>query len=57
MSAIYAAVENVNIIADRETGRARGFAFVEMPNSSKGEMAIVGERLRTGRSHFECERG
>jgi RNA recognition motif-containing protein len=57
MSAIYAAVENVNIIADREIGRARGFAFVEMPNSSKGEMAIVGERLRTGRSHFECERG
>jgi hypothetical protein len=35
MSAIYAAVENVNIIADRETGRARGFAFVEMPNSVK----------------------
>jgi RNA recognition motif-containing protein len=42
MFAIYGAVENVNIITDRETGRARGFAFVEMPNSSEAEMAIVG---------------
>ena len=26
-------VESVNIIEDRETGRSRGFAFVEMPRS------------------------
>jgi RNA recognition motif-containing protein len=42
MFAVYGAVETVNIIADRDTGRARGFAFVVMPNSSEAEMAIVG---------------
>jgi cold-inducible RNA-binding protein len=42
MFAIYGAVQNVNMITDRDTGRARGFAFVEMPNSSEAEMAIVG---------------
>jgi cold-inducible RNA-binding protein len=41
MFAIYGAVENVNIITDRDSGRARGFASVEMPNSSEAEMAIV----------------
>ena len=39
--AVYGAVENVNIITDRDTGRARGFAFVEMPNSEEAEKAIA----------------
>ena len=30
----------VNIITDRETGRSRGFAFVEMPNSDEAQTAI-----------------
>ena len=30
MFASYGAVERVNIATDRDTGRARGFAFVEM---------------------------
>ncbi len=29
----YGEVATVNIIVDRETGRSRGFAFVEMPNA------------------------
>src|SRR5688500_20313886 len=29
------AVESVNVIRDRETGRARGFAFVEMATDRK----------------------
>ena len=33
-------VESTNIIQDRETGRSRGFAFVEMSNQSDGENAI-----------------
>ena len=37
----YGAVENVNIITDRDTGRARGFAFVEMSNSAEAEKAIA----------------
>lgn len=39
--AVYGAVENVNIITDRDTGRARGFAFVEMPDSGAAEKAIA----------------
>src|SRR5438270_12173660 len=38
---VHGAVDNVNIITDRETGRARGFAFVEMPNSGEAEKAIA----------------
>jgi RNA recognition motif-containing protein len=37
----YGAVESVNIINDRETGQPRGFAFVEMTNSSEAEAAIT----------------
>ena len=37
----YGAVEAVNIITDRDTGQARGFAFVEMSNRSEAENAIA----------------
>ena len=33
-------VESVNVIMDRETGRARGFAFVEMDEASAADDAI-----------------
>ena len=33
-------VVNAKIITDRETGRSKGFGFVEMPNESEGEAAI-----------------
>lgn len=33
-------VSSVKILTDRETGRSRGFGFVEMPNASEGEKAI-----------------
>ncbi len=33
-------VSSVKIITDRETGRSRGFGFVEMPNDSEGTAAI-----------------
>ncbi|HEU4713915.1 MAG TPA: RNA-binding protein [Pyrinomonadaceae bacterium] len=33
-------VESVNIIEDRETGRSRGFAFVEMSSTEEGNAAI-----------------
>ena len=33
-------VESTNIIEDRETGRSRGFAFVEMSSQAEGEAAI-----------------
>ena len=34
-------VEKVSIVTDRETGRARGFAFVEMTNAGEADKAIA----------------
>ncbi|MGC9521109.1 MAG: RNA recognition motif domain-containing protein [Anaerolineae bacterium] len=36
----YGDVSEVAIITDRETGRSRGFAFVEMPNAGEARAAI-----------------
>ena len=33
-------VENVSLIEDRETGRSRGFGFVEMQTKEEGAAAI-----------------
>ena len=33
-------VESANLIEDRETGRSRGFAFIEMSSQEEGENAI-----------------
>jgi cold-inducible RNA-binding protein len=38
----YGAVDRVNIVTDRDTGRARGFAFVEMGSDTEGTAAIDG---------------
>src|SRR5215471_6648820 len=35
-------VSRVHIAMDRQTGRARGFAFVEMPNDDEAAKAIAG---------------
>lgn len=37
----YGEVSSVRIITDRETGRSRGFAFVEMPNDDEARTAIA----------------
>jgi RNA recognition motif-containing protein len=37
----YGDVSSVKILSDRETGRSRGFGFVEMPNQSEGEAAVA----------------
>jgi RNA recognition motif-containing protein len=37
----YGEVSSVKIVTDRETGRSRGFGFIEMPNDSEGKQAIA----------------
>lgn len=36
----YGEVSSARIITDRETGRSRGFGFVDMPNDEEGQKAI-----------------
>jgi RNA recognition motif-containing protein len=38
----YGEIESVNVITDRETGRPRGFAFVEMATQQAADAAISG---------------
>jgi RNA recognition motif-containing protein len=38
--ATYGEVESVKIITDRESGRSRGFGFIEMPNDAEGQNTI-----------------
>jgi cold-inducible RNA-binding protein len=35
-------ITRVHIATDRETGRSRGFAFVEMPNDAEAAKAVAG---------------
>jgi len=37
----HGAVEKVTLVTDRDTGRSRGFAFVEMTNASDADKAIA----------------
>ena len=36
----YGTVNKVNIIMDRDSGRSKGFGFVEMESSESGEKAV-----------------
>ncbi len=59
------AVESVNVMRDRETGRARGFAFVEMVSDEDAQNAITqlneqpfgGRRLTVNEARPQAPRG
>ncbi len=59
------AVESVNVMRDRETGRARGFAFVEMVTDEDAQNAISqlneqpfgGRRLTVNEARPQAPRG
>ncbi len=38
----YGEVSSVKLISDRETGRSKGFGFVEMPDDESAQKAITG---------------
>jgi cold-inducible RNA-binding protein len=38
----YGTVDRVNLVTDRDTGRSRGFGFVEMSDSNQADQAIAG---------------
>jgi|UniRef100_Q01PH3 RNA recognition motif-containing protein len=37
----YGSVDRVNLVTDRDTGRSRGFAFVEMTDAAEADRAIA----------------
>ena len=61
----YGPVDRVSLVTDRETGRARGFGFVEMSNDADGHQAIAalngreldGRRLTINEARPREERG
>jgi RNA recognition motif-containing protein len=40
--AAFGEVSSARVIKDRDTGRSRGFGFVEMPTDSEAQAAIAG---------------
>ena len=40
--AAYGQVTSVKIVRDRDTGRSKGYGFVEMPNAEEAQRAIDG---------------
>ena len=61
----YGTVERVNIITDRDTGRARGFGFVEMSAEADADRAIAalngkevdGRALNVNEARPKADRG
>jgi RNA recognition motif-containing protein len=61
----YGTVDRVSIVTDRDTGRSRGFGFVEMPNDQEGDQAITrlngaeldGRAINVNEARPRAERG
>jgi cold-inducible RNA-binding protein len=61
----YGQVDRVSIMTDRDTGRSRGFGFVEMASNEDGEKAIAalngsqvgGRTINVNEARPKAERG
>ncbi len=61
----YGTVASSQVISDRETGRSRGFGFVEMPNDEQARAAIAalngqeldGRKLNVNEARPRADRG
>jgi cold-inducible RNA-binding protein len=56
----HGAVDRVNVVTDRDSGQARGFAFVEMSNDAEGGAAIAalnGRALNVNEARPKEDRG
>jgi cold-inducible RNA-binding protein len=61
----FGTVDSVSVVTDRDTGRSRGFGFVEMPNDGEAEKAIAalngkdagGRALTVNEARPKVERG
>jgi RNA recognition motif-containing protein len=61
----YGTVDTITIVTDRDTGRSRGFAFVEMSNNNEADAAIAalngkesgGRALTVNEARPKTERG
>ena len=61
----YGQVDRVSILTDRDTGRSRGFGFVEMSSNEDGEKAIAalngsqlgGRTINVNEARPKTERG
>jgi RNA recognition motif-containing protein len=61
----FGAIDSVTVVTDRDTGRSRGFGFVEMPNNSEADAAIAalngkdtgGRTLTVNEARPKTERG
>jgi len=52
MFTLYGNVERVQIVQAQETGRSRGFGFVEMPDATQAQAAIAGLNGRSLEGRF-----
>lgn len=58
-------VDRVSVVTDRDTGRSRGFAFVEMASNEEGDKAIAalngsefsGRNINVNEARPKVERG
>ncbi|MFB3812775.1 MAG: RNA recognition motif domain-containing protein [Terriglobales bacterium] len=61
----HGSVESATVVTDRDSGRSRGFGFVEMPNNSEADAAIAalngadaaGRPLTVNEARPKTERG